>query len=209
MLIDPAVIFTFDLILIFTFDLILIIIPLVLFFKKVFIVMVEIQIIILIWPVETDFLIWLGLKDYWLKIEIVGFRLISFSETWVAFFLLKNYFFPHLASLIIFVFLKLKAFNVRWFNSILSHEWNCLFKFLSVDQKYSKEGEIETYEQPLVTFYLSVRPNEKISTRFYPMWFNINRQSDTLYLKFFDASTDEKLKSNCTIITTLLLRKVA
>ena len=80
---------------------------------------------------------------------------------------------------------------------------------VSVDQKYSKEGEIETYEQPLVTFYLSVRPNEKISTRFYPMWFNINRQSDTLYLKFFDASTDEKLKSNCTIITTLLLRKVA
>ena len=80
---------------------------------------------------------------------------------------------------------------------------------VSVDQKYSKEGEIETYEQPLVTFYLSVRPNEKISTRFYPMWFNINRQSDTLFLKFFDASTDEKLKSNCTIITTLLLRKVA
>ena len=57
----------------------------------------------------------------------------------------------------------------------------------SVNEQYSTKGERQLYEQPLAFCYIKLRKtrdsSSKQQTIFYtPMWFDINRISDELYI---------------------------
>jgi len=79
----------------------------------------------------------------------------------------------------------------------------------SVAQRYSKNGEAETYQQPLLSFQLKTKSTSpktynRVSD---PIWVDINRVSDILFLKFSDAFTNEEMKKDCEVATILLFRK--
>lgn len=78
-----------------------------------------------------------------------------------------------------------------------------------VSQRYSQQGVIESYQQPLATIYVNVKAQAKTMNRFsFPIWFTINRISDILCLKVTDSFTEIEIDRDIKLSLTLLFRKV-
>jgi len=76
-----------------------------------------------------------------------------------------------------------------------------------VNHRYDQSGAIETYEQPLFTFLLNGKRLTKVFHSTSPVWFEINRLSDVLILRFTDCIQNTKSQANCDISVTLLVQR--
>lgn len=79
----------------------------------------------------------------------------------------------------------------------------------SVDKRYSKDGEIQIYQQPLNTWLVLLKKDGQSVNRFsYPLWFNINRLSDEVIFTLCDASNEKRIDKKFKVVLNVLFRRV-
>lgn len=80
---------------------------------------------------------------------------------------------------------------------------------VSVNQKY-KDGKVTIYEQPLNSVYLNLRKNSKSINRFtFPIYIDINRQSEEIEFHFIDGFTGSLLNFDVKVSLTVLFKRIA
>lgn len=80
----------------------------------------------------------------------------------------------------------------------------------SVENRFSSKGELESYEQPLVTFQINLRKSGKSVQRFSnPIWLNINRLSDEILFRFLQQPNETVLNFDCVAVINILFRRPA
>jgi len=101
-------------------------------------------------------------------------------------------------------------------SSILCEASNPLDTFISIStnfsvkQRFSTAGQTEYYQQPLASFHLKTYAgNFKVKKEPAPLWLEINRTSDYLYLDFIDPLNNSKPQADVKIVISLLFRRVA
>lgn len=78
-----------------------------------------------------------------------------------------------------------------------------------VNQRFDK-GEVKVYEQPLITVHLNLRNKSKSINRFsYPIYLDINRQSEDIEFKFYDSLTGQKCNFDAKVSLNVMFRRFA
>lgn len=77
-----------------------------------------------------------------------------------------------------------------------------------VAQRFSNQGIVEAFEEPLATFHLKL--NSVVKKQFInisPIWLQINRYSNVLHVNFHSAGTSDLIIYDCNVIVTLSFLK--
>jgi len=80
----------------------------------------------------------------------------------------------------------------------------------SCAKRYSSEGILEIYEQPMCTVFLNLKTNgsKKSINRFsYPIWLTMNRDADVIGFRFINAQ-EKDILIDCKVLLTVLFQRV-